>query len=121
MLAQLPDTTDTDRILERRRIATAALAALVAIAIAQLADLMTFLRMITAGGFGMEANPIVIQLADTVGLENVVLLKLALIPFAAVVFVVLARVRAGRLAGSVLTVATLAGFVGAVSNILTVS
>jgi hypothetical protein len=103
--------------LDRARIALTTLAAFAAIAAAQLADLTTFLRMISVGGLAAEANPIVVHLGSSVGLEILVLLKLALIPFVVLIVTVLARVRT-RLAASVLTFATLTGLVGALSNIL---
>ena len=106
--------------LDRGRLAFATLAALAAIAAAQLADLTTFLRMISVGGLAAEANPIVVHIEATLGLATLVALKLALIPFLALVFAALARVRQG-LAASVLTVGTLAGLVGALTNILTIA
>ena len=108
-------------MLERRRVANIALAGLAAIALGQFADLVTFVRMITTGGFGTEANPIVIHLAGALGLSTVLLLKVALVPFLALVFVVLARMHSSRLAAGVVTFATLAGLFGAFSNILTVA
>jgi hypothetical protein len=119
MAAQPLVLADLDVMVERRRLANIALAGLVAIALGQFADLITFVHMITSGGFGTEANPIVIQLAGTLGLNIVLLLKVALVPFLALVFVVLARLHASRLAASVVTIATLAGLFGALSNILT--
>jgi hypothetical protein len=101
---------------DRSRFALTGLAALVAIAAAQFGDLATFLRMIAIGGFGAEANPIVVHLGSTLGLEALVAAKLLLIPFAAVIVAVLARVRVG-LAASVLTFATVTGLVGAFSNV----
>lgn len=121
MAAQPLLLAESDPMMERRRLANIALAGLVAIALGQFADLVTFVRMITAGGFGTEANPIVIHLAGTLGLNTVLLLKVALVPFAALVFVVLARMRSSRLAASVVTMAVLAGLFGALSNVLTVA
>ena len=121
MAAQPRVWSELDGILERRRVANIALAGLLAIALGQFADLVTFVRMITTGGFGTEANPIVIHLAGTLGLTTVLLMKIALVPFLALVFVVLARMHASRLAAGVVTVATLAGLFGALSNILTVA
>jgi hypothetical protein len=121
MAAQPRISSDLDEMLERRRVANIALAGLVAIALGQFADLVTFVHMITSGGFGTEANPIVIHLAGTLGLSIVLLLKIALIPFLALVFVVLARLHSSRLAAGVVTVATLAGLFGALSNVLTVA
>jgi hypothetical protein len=111
--------TDQDLLLERRRMAHIAIAGLVAIGLGQSADLVTFVHMITAGGLGTEANPIVIHLADSVGLPILLLLKIALVPFLALIFVVLARMHSSRLAATVVTIATIAGLFGALSNVMT--
>ena len=110
-----------DLILERRRMANVAIAGLVAIGLGQSADLVTFVHMITAGGLGTEANPIVIHLAGSLGLPILLLLKIALVPFLALIFVVLARMHSSRLAGSVVTIATIAGLFGALSNVMTIA
>ena len=102
---------------EKDRVAFVAVAAFAAIAAAQLADLSTFLRMISVGGMAAEANPIVVHIGSNLGLETLLILKFALIPFVALIVSALARVRV-RLAASVLTVATVAGLVGALSNVL---
>lgn len=111
-----PTQTDVIGAVDAR-LFLASLAALAAIATAQLADLTTFLRMISVGGFAAEANPLVVTIGETMGLPALVLLKLAVIPFVAAVFAVLARIRV-RLAASVLTVATITGFIGAFSNVM---
>ena len=103
--------------VDRRHLGVATLGALLAIAVAQLADLATFLHMISIGGLGAEANPIVSGIGSALGIPTLVMLKIALIPFAALIFAVLARVRVG-LAASVLTFATVMGLVGAFSNVL---
>ena len=51
MAAQPRVWSDLDGILERRRVANIALAGLLAIALGQFADLVTFVRMVTTGGF----------------------------------------------------------------------
>ena len=121
MTARALDPMEFDRIMERRRLANIALAGLLAIALGQFADLVTFVRMVTAGGIGAEANPVVIHLAGSVGVPMLLLIKVALVLFAALVFEVLARLHASRLAASVVTVATLAGLFGALSNVLTLA
>jgi len=121
MATQVLGSVDGDRILERQRIANIALAGLIAIGLGQLADLVTFVHMISAGGLATEANPVVHQLAGSVGLSTLLLIKLALIPFLALVFVALARMRSTWLAASVVTLATLAGLFGALTNVLTVA
>ena len=112
---------DQDLLLERRRIANVAIAGFFAIALGQSADLVTFVHMISAGGLGTEANPIVIELAGSLGLQILLLLKIALVPFLALIFVVLARMQSSRLAASVVTIATIAGLFGALTNVLTIA
>ena len=121
MAAQRLVLTEQDLVLERRRIAHIAICGLFAIAVGQSADLVTFVRMITAGGLGTEANPIVVHLASSLGIPILLLLKIALIPFLALIFVVLARMRSSRLAASVVTLATIAGLFGALSNVMTIA
>src|ERR687890_2595374 len=48
-----------------RRMALAAIAVLLAVAIAQLGDLVTFSRMIAVSGFRAELNPLVAHGAET--------------------------------------------------------
>ena len=119
MAAQRLVLSEQDLMLERRRIANVAIAGLVAIGLGQSADLVTFVHMITSGGLGTEANPIVIQLARSLGLPTLLLLKIALVPFLALIFVALARIHASRLAASVVTIAVIAGLFGALSNVMT--
>jgi hypothetical protein len=121
MAAQRLVLSEQDPALERRRIAHIALCGLFAIGLGQSADLVTFVRMITAGGLGAEANPIVIHLAGSLGLPILLLLKIALVPFLALIFVVLARMRFSRLAASVVTTATIAGLFGALTNVMTIA
>jgi hypothetical protein len=102
--------------LDRQRLAFTVVAAFAAIAAAQIGDLGTFLRMIAVGGLAAEANPFVAHIGRTMGLETLLLLKLGLIPFVALIVAALIRVRI-RLAATVLTVATTAGVLGAVSNV----
>lgn len=102
--------------LERQRVAFTVVAAFAAIAAAQIGDLWTFLRMVAVGGLAAEANPLVAHIGRTLGLETLLLLKLGLIPFVALIVAALIRVRI-RLAATVLTIATTAGVVGALSNV----
>ncbi len=105
-----------DGELARRRLAFTIVAAFAAIAAAQLGDLGTFVTMVSLGGLAAEANPIVAHIGSELGLELLLLLKIALIPFVALIFAALVRIRV-RLAATVLTFATLAGLVGACSNV----
>ncbi len=96
------------------------LVAAVALAVAQLADLMTFLGMIAVGGLGAEANPLVSHVGEVHGVAVLVVLKLTMTGFTAVTFALLSRMST-PLAGIVLTVGTLSGIIGAVSNVLALS
>ena len=109
-----------DPEVARTRVTFTVVAAFTAIAAAQLGDLGTFLTMISIGGLGAEANPIVVHIARTYGIETLLLLKLALIPFVALIVAALMRIRV-RLAATVLTIATIAGVVGACSNVAALS
>ena len=111
-----PAVPIADGDLARQRVAFTVVAAFAAIAAAQIGDLGTFLRMIAVGGLAAEANPLVAHIGRTLGLETLLLLKLGLIPFVALIVAALIRVRV-RLAATVLTVATTAGVVGALSNV----
>jgi len=95
------------------------MAALVAVATAQLADLTTFLGMVGLHGIGAEANPLVAHVARTAGLDVLVVAKVGLIGFVALTFAIVAKVRE-RLAASVVTIATVSGLVGAASNIIAI-
>lgn len=100
-----------------RSIRTATALALVAVGIAQLGDLLTFARMLALRGPAAELNPIVATIAVDHGLLPLVALKLLLIVFIGACFAVVAGPRP-RLAASVVTFATLAGLVGALSNVV---
>jgi hypothetical protein len=102
------------------RLPLAAAAVLVAVGLAQVGDFVTFVRMVSVAGIGAELNPVVARGAETLGFEALAAAKVALVALVASVFVVVAR-RHRRLAGFVATAATLAGLVGAFSNVLAIA
>lgn len=113
-------TTDLETGLTGRRFVLMSIAAFVAVAAAQLADLTTFLSMVAVVGIGAEANPLVSHAAQELGLTAVVIAKVGLITFVVMAFAIIAPV-SRRLAASVLTLGTVAGLIGATSNVLAVS
>lgn len=90
---------------------------LVAVTAAQLADLITFVRLMVQNGPLAEANPFVHHGVLGGGLEPFVVIKAILVVFIASSFAVVGRRRA-RTAHVVATVATVAGLIGAYSNVL---
>jgi hypothetical protein len=101
------------------RVTAAAAAVLIAVAVAQVADYLTFTRMIAIAGTGAELNPLVAHGAETLGLAFLAAAKATLIVLVAAVFAVVAPQRRA-LAAVVATVGTLAGIVGAYSNLLAI-
>jgi hypothetical protein len=91
---------------------------LLAVTIAQLGDLVTFLQMIMVHGWAAEANPIVHETAAAAGLPGLIVAKLAAGLLVVSTFAILARSHR-RLAAAVAGVGTLAGILGAYSNVLT--
>jgi hypothetical protein len=105
---------------ERERLAVlAALAVLLAVAVAQASDLLTFIRMISVAGTGAELNPLVARGADSLGVVPLVIAKVALVVLVGAVFTIVAR-RHRRVAATVATAGMLAGLVGAFSNVLAI-
>jgi len=98
------------------RLALSVGAILVAVALAQLADLVTFRAMVGAYGMAAEANPIVVLTVDAIGVEFVSAAKLGLIAFVVAVYALLIG-RYGLAGSLVATVAVAAGFIGAFSNL----
>ena len=89
---------------------------LVAVTIAQLADLITFVRLMAAHGALAEANPLVHHGVLGMGPEPFIVAKAILVVFIAASFTVVGKRRA-RTAHLVVTVAVIAGLVGAYSNV----
>jgi hypothetical protein len=92
-------------------------AVLVAVGAAQVGDLVTFVRMVALRGPGAELNPIVGQAVVAFGVPALVVVKLALVVFVVATFAIVAR-RYYKIAFAVASLATLAGILGAWSNIL---
>ena len=94
--------------------------ALLAVTVAQLLDLGTFVRMVALHGPTVEGNPIVAHLVEGFGIPFVVVAKIAVLSVVVAVIVVLAgrenRIRHRRLTAAVVAVAVAAGIVGGVSN-----
>ena len=90
---------------------------LVAITLSQLADLITFLRLIVEHGARAEANPLVQHGVNGLGAAPFVIAKVALVILVAATFSIMIR-RRTRVASLVVTAATLAGIVGAYSNVI---
>jgi hypothetical protein len=94
--------------------------ALVAVATAQLGDLITFLKMVSERGTSAEANPVVEHATTNLGLPMVAAVKLAVIVLAVATFTVLAqssRPAHRRMAAVVATVGTIAGLLGMATNL----
>ena len=89
---------------------------LVAVTAAQMADLITFVRLMVDQGALAEANPFVHHGVVGMGPEPLVIAKAILIVFIAAAFAVVGKRRA-RTAHLVATVAVVAGLVGAYSNV----
>jgi hypothetical protein len=94
------------------------LVAFAALAFAQLFDYTSFLLMIDRHGLSAEANPIVVLLAQEVGLPGLTLAKLGTVAFAAVLTIVIAP-RRRKLAMGLLIFGVGAGLLGGFSNIAT--
>jgi hypothetical protein len=93
--------------------------ALALLAAAHLFDLVSFVVMTNMHGLAAEANPIVVLLAQEVGLPGLTVAKIAAVAFGGAVFVVLAPHRR-KLAAAVVIYGILVGFVGGFSNVLTI-
>jgi hypothetical protein len=100
-----------------RFVGVAILAGLIAVGAAQAADLMTFARMIRVAGIASELNPVVGSGLVHFGVPVLIAAKVALVVLVLAIATILARRHLG-LAATVLTLATFAGLVGALSNVL---
>jgi hypothetical protein len=92
-------------------------AVLIAVGGAQAGDLVTFVQMVALHGPRAEANPIVGQAVLAFGVPALVVVKIALVVFVVATFTIVAR-RYYLIAFGVASLATLAGILGAWSNIL---
>ena len=89
------------------------------LAVAQLFDYVSFMIMIERHGLAAELNPIVVALADNVGLIGLTLVKAGAVIFLAFA-VLLLMPRRRHVATAVLTVGVILGVVGGVSNVMTI-
>lgn len=95
-------------------------AIILAVGTAQAGDLFTFIRMILHEGPAAEANPIVAQGIDSIGLPALVIAKVCLFVLVIAIVTVLAHAgaaRRARTAAFVATFAVAAGLIGAFSNV----
>lgn len=95
------------------------IAAFAVLLAAQFFDYASFLVMTARHGLEAEFNPIVVTIAESVGLPGLTLVKLAAVLFVAAVVVLLAPKRRwmGR---AVLGAGVAAGLVGGISNVATI-
>ena len=95
------------------------LIALGMLAVAQLFDYVSFMVMIDRHGLAAELNPIVVALANNVGLIGLTVVKAGAVIFLAFA-VLLLMPRRRHVAIAVLTVGVVLGVVGGVSNVMTI-
>jgi hypothetical protein len=88
------------------------------LALAHLFDYASFLVMVDRHGLAAEANPIVVRIAQNLGIPGLTLAKIATVGFAALLMFVIAQ-RRRRLAMGLLTFGVAAGMLGGFSNIAT--
>lgn len=92
--------------------------ALAVLAFAHLFDYASFLVMVDRHGMRAEANPVVVMLAQEIGIPGLTVAKFVTVAFAASLMVIIAP-RRRRLAIGLLTFGVAAGMVGGLSNIAT--
>ncbi|MCY7419821.1 MAG: hypothetical protein LH650_15270 [Chloroflexi bacterium] len=95
------------------------LIALGILAVAQMFDYVSFMVMIERHGLAAELNPIVVALANNVGLLGLTLVKAGAVLFLAFA-VLLLMPRRRHVAVGVLSVGIVLGVVGGVSNVMTI-
>lgn len=95
----------------------AILAVLLAVGIAQAGDLLTFIRMILTVGVHAELNPLIRGGVGVIGIEGLILVKIALVAFVVATFAFVYRYHP-RVAAFVATFGTVAGLIGAFSNVI---
>jgi hypothetical protein len=91
--------------------------AILALATAHLFDLLSFMMMTARHGLAAEANPIIVELANNLGLPGLTLAKVLAVVLGASVFIVLSP-HHRRLAMTVLLFGIGAGVVGGFSNLI---
>lgn len=95
------------------------LVSLAVLALAHAFDWASFVVMVDKHGLGAEANPIVVQLAESTGLPGLTLAKIATVAFAAILMMLIAP-RRRRLAMGLLMFGIAAGLLGGISNVATI-
>jgi hypothetical protein len=93
--------------------------AILALALAHVFDLGSYVLMTSLHGPSSEANPLVANLAATLGLPGLTLAKALAVVLGACVFIVLAPEHR-KLAMTVLVFGILAGLVGGLTNLATI-
>jgi hypothetical protein len=89
------------------------------LALAQLFDYVSFMFMIERHGLAAELNPIVVTLAENLGLVGLTLVKVGAVAFLGF-SVLLLMPRRPHVATAVLAVGVILGVVGGVSNVMTI-
>jgi hypothetical protein len=92
--------------------------ALGVLALAHLFDYTSFIVMVDRHGLGAEANPIVVALAQELGLPGLTLAKIVTVAFAALLMTLIAPHRR-RIAMGLFMFGVAAGLVGGISNVAT--
>ncbi len=92
------------------------LAALGMLALAHLFDYVTFLMLLSRHGLAAEANPIVVNIAQTTGIPGLTLAKIATVAFAATLMLLILP-RRRWLAYGLLGFGVAAGLIGGISNV----
>ncbi len=90
------------------------------LALAHAFDYFSFLAMTARHGLAAELNPIVIRVAEVVGLPGLTIAKVATVIFACAAVWIVARTRR-RFAVAVLVPGVVAGVIGGFSNVLTIA
>ena len=89
------------------------------LSLAQLFDYVSFMVMIERHGLAAELNPIVVALAENLGLVGLTLVKVGAVAFLGF-SVLLLMPRRPHVAVGVLSVGVILGVIGGVSNVLTI-
>jgi len=92
----------------------------IALVAAHLFDLLSFVAMTERLGMAAEANPVVVLIADSVGLLGLTIAKVASVVIGGSVFVLLARGPRRRLAIGVVLFGVGGGLLGGFSNLATI-
>lgn len=94
------------------------LPAIIVLALAHAFDYVSFLVMTARHGLEAELNPLVVLLAQNVGLTGLTVAKVAVVVLASAAVLIVGR-RRPRVAVVVMLFGSVAGFVGGISNVAT--